>query len=82
MVSVSQEINTDEKFIEQWKIKRLMKKLDEARGNGTSFVSLYIPAKDAIDNHRKLLAQELAGADAIKSKQTKNSVQSAITSTI
>ena len=50
--------------------------------NGTSFVSLYIPAKDPIDKHRKTLASELAGADAIKSKQTRTSVQSAITSTI
>ena len=26
------DMNTDEKYIEQWKIKRLKKKLDEARG--------------------------------------------------
>ena len=32
MVQSVQDINTDEKYIEQWKIKRMKKKLDEARG--------------------------------------------------
>lgn len=45
-------------------------------------MSLFIPAKDPIEKHRKMLAQEHAGADAIKSKQTKTSVQTAITSTL
>jgi len=68
MVSAVEDINTDELYIEQWKIKRLMKRLEEARGNGTSFVSLYIPAKDPIDKHRKFLVQEMSKSDAIKSK--------------
>ena len=32
MVSAVEDINTDELYIEQWKIKRLMKRLEEARG--------------------------------------------------
>jgi peptide chain release factor subunit 1 len=39
---------TDDTQIEKWKVKRLIKNLDEARGNGTSFVSLYIPQKEVI----------------------------------
>jgi len=38
----------DEHHIEVWKVKRLIKKLQNARGNGTSFVSLYIPPKDQL----------------------------------
>lgn len=72
----------DEKHIEVWKVKRLIKKLQSARGNGTSFVSLYIPPKDTIGNKRQHLSQELAQAANIKSKQTRQSVESAITSTI
>jgi len=48
--------------------------------NGTSFVSLYIPAGDPIVKHMQLLTQELAGAESIKSRQTRQSVLSAITS--
>ena len=44
-------VETDEIHIEQWKIKRLIKKLQSARGNGTSFVSLYIPAGDPLNKH-------------------------------
>ena len=48
--------------------------------NGTSFVSLYIPPKETITKVSQMLGQELAGADNIKSRQTRQSVQSAITS--
>ena len=48
--------------------------------NGTSFVSLYIPAGDPINKHMQLLTQELAGAESIKSRQTRQSVLAAITS--
>ena len=48
--------------------------------NGTSFVSLYIPAKDQLNKVMGHLNQELAGAENIKSRQTRQSVISAITS--
>jgi len=41
---------SDETHIEMWKIKRLIKKLNMTKGNGTSFVSLYIPASKNLDN--------------------------------
>jgi peptide chain release factor subunit 1 len=72
---------TDEKHIEMWKIKRLIKKLQSARGNGTSFVSLYIPPKDQLNKVMQHLTIELAQAENIKSRQTRQSVCQAITST-
>lgn len=75
------EFYSDEKHIEMWKIKRLIKKLDNTKGNGTSFVSLYIPAKDNLAKINQMLVEELSGASQIKSRQTRQSVQSAITST-
>jgi len=49
--------------------------------NGTSFVSLYIPAKEKLEKINQMLTQELAGAESIKSRQTRQSVIQAITST-
>jgi peptide subunit release factor 1 (eRF1) len=47
--------------------------------NGTSFVSLYIPAKEQLARTNQMLVEELSGASQIKSRQTRQSVQSAIT---
>ena len=41
--------NIDNKHIEMWKMKRIMKRLDESKGNGTSMVSLVIPPKEKIE---------------------------------
>lgn len=38
--------NVDDKRIEMWKTKRLMKKLETAKGNGTSMVTFVIPPKE------------------------------------
>ena len=37
-----------EKNIEIWKVKKLIKSLEMARGNGTSMISLVIPPKGQI----------------------------------
>jgi len=71
----------EDRHIEIWKIKKLIQKLDTVKGNGTSFVSLYIPPKESMTLVMQRLAQELAQANNIKSRQTKQSVQTAITST-
>ena len=67
--------------IEQFKVKRLIKRLDAARGNGTSMISLVIPHKDDINRHRKILDEEQGTATNIKSRVNRLSVLSAITST-
>ena len=75
------EFYSDEKHIEMWRIKRLITKLNNTRGNGTSFVSLYIPCKDNFNKVTEMLTSELSAAAGIKSKQTRTSVCAAITST-
>ena len=46
--------------VEIWKIKRLIQKLDNCKGNGTSFVSLYIPPKENMNLVTGRLTQELS----------------------
>ena len=71
-----------DKNIEMWKIKKLVKKLESARGNGTSMISLIIPPKTQISQVSKMLAEEQGTASNIKSRVNRLSVLSAITSTI
>lgn len=73
--------NEVEKNIEIWKVKKLIKRLTEARGNGTSMISLIIPPKDQISRAAKMLAEEFGTASNIKSRVNRLSVLSAITST-
>ncbi|KAI7869537.1 eukaryotic peptide chain release factor subunit 1 [Spinellus fusiger] len=67
--------------VEIWKMKRLIKSLEAARGNGTSMISLIIPPKDQISRAVKMLADEYGTASNIKSRVNRLSVLSAITST-
>lgn len=41
-----------DKNVELWKIKRLIKSLEAARGNGTSMISLIIPVGIPCDGHK------------------------------
>lgn len=72
---------SENKHIEMWKIKRLINKLENTKGNGTSMVTLVIPPKDDVNRSMKLLANELSTAQNIKSRVTRQSVITAITST-
>ena len=72
---------SDNKHIEMWKVKKLISKLEHCKGNGTSMVSLIIPPKDDINKYGKLLTGEMSAAQNIKSRITKQSVVTAITST-
>ncbi|SAL98671.1 hypothetical protein [Absidia glauca] len=67
--------------IEIWKMKKLIKNLEAARGNGTSMISLIIPPKSQISMSAKMLADEYGTASNIKSRVNRLSVLSAITST-
>lgn len=71
----------EDKNIEQWKIKKLIKSLEAARGNGTSMISLIIPPKDQISRVAKMLGDEFGTASNIKSRVNRLSVLGAITST-
>lgn len=66
--------------VEIWKIKKLIKSLEAARGNGTSMISLIIPPKDQVSRVAKMLADEFGTASNIKSRVNRLSVLGAITS--
>jgi peptide chain release factor subunit 1 len=74
--------DSGDKAVEQWKIRRLIKTLDAAKGSGTSMISLIIPPKDQVSRVVKLLNDESATASNIKSRVNRLSVQSAITSVL
>ena len=40
--------NSSDKNVEMWKVKKLIKSLQAARGNGTSMISLIIPPGDQV----------------------------------
>ena len=70
---MSDETNSD-KNVEIWKIKKLIKSLQAARGNGTSMISLIIPPGDQISRVSKMLADEYGTASNIKSRVNRLSV--------
>ncbi|ORD99311.1 ERF1 [Hepatospora eriocheir] len=67
--------------IQAFRQKKLLKKLRDAKGNGTSMISLLIPPKDQIPNIQKMLVDEQGSASNIKSKSNRLSVLQAVTST-
>lgn len=78
---MSQPPDAAEQNIQMWKIKKLIKSLDSARGAGTSMISLIIPPKDQISRISAMLTQEYGTASNIKSRVNRLSVLAAITST-
>ncbi|KAH3762835.1 eukaryotic peptide chain release factor subunit 1 [Pelomyxa schiedti] len=67
--------------VRQFLIRKQVKALSEARGNGTSMISLMIPPRDKVSVVNKMLVEEMGTASCIKSRVNRLSVQSAITST-
>lgn len=78
---MSKDSDDAETAIEQWKIRRLIRTLDSARGNGTSAITLILNAKQDINFTNKMLTDEAGTASCIKSRVNRLSVLSAITST-
>ncbi|KAK4283332.1 hypothetical protein QN277_000293 [Acacia crassicarpa] len=70
----------NDKNIEVWKIKKLIKALEAARGNGTSMISLIMPPRDQVSRVTKMLGDEFGTASNIKSRVNRQSVLGAITS--
>lgn len=71
----------EEQNIQIWKVKKLVKSLDAARGAGTSMISLIIPPKSQVSQFSNMLTQEYGTASNIKSRVNRLSVLAAITST-
>ncbi|CDY34600.1 BnaC03g57000D [Brassica napus] len=59
--------------IEIWKIKKLIKGLESARGNGTSMISLIMPPRDQVSRVTKMLGDEYGTASNIKSRVNRQS---------
>ena len=66
--------------IELWKVKKLIKMLSEAKGNGTSMISLIIPPDKSLLVVNNMLTTEYGTATNIKSRVNRLSVLSAISS--
>ncbi|RHZ45857.1 hypothetical protein Glove_645g13 [Diversispora epigaea] len=81
MSQASAAADATDRNVEIWKVKKLIKSLEAARGNGTSMISLIIPPKDQISRIAKMLADEYGTASNIKSRVNRLSVLAAITST-
>ncbi|CAE7460613.1 ERF1 [Symbiodinium microadriaticum] len=79
--AIMSEQTAEDRQIEQWKVKRLVKMLDAARGNGTSAITLILNSKQDINLTNKMLTEEYGTASCIKSRVNRLSVLSAITST-
>lgn len=77
---IERESDADQE-VEKFKVRSLVKKLSEARGNGTSMISLIIRPKDDISRVMKLLTDEYGTAQCIKSRVNRQSVLDAITAT-
>ncbi|KAK3239138.1 translation termination factor eRF1, variant 2 [Cymbomonas tetramitiformis] len=74
------EADENDQMIQMWKVKRLVKALEAAKGAGTSMISLIMPPKDQISRMAKMLGDEIGTASNIKSRVTRQSVLGAITS--
>lgn len=73
-------IENDLSDIQLHRIKRLLLKLKNSSGQGTSMISLILPPKDQIARASKLLTTEYGTASNIKSRVNRLSVLQAITS--
>lgn len=69
----------DTKDLLVWKTKRLLKKLDTLSGQGTSMISLIVRPGEEIHKTKSMLATELGSASNIKSRENRQSVESALT---
>ena len=65
---------SSDKNVEIWKVKKLIKSLQAARGNGTSMISLIIPPGDQVSRVTKMLADEDGTTSNIKSHANRLSV--------
>ena len=76
------DLTAEERHIEMWKVKKLIKNLQKARGAGTSMISLILPPGTQVSLTSKMLNDEYGTASNIKSRVNRLSVLGAITSTI
>ena len=66
--------------VEMWKMRKVIKRLESARGNGTSMISIIIPARGQVARVSRMLTEEYGTAANIKNRVNRLSVLAAITS--
>lgn len=71
-----------ERNVEMYKLKKLINRLDQLKGSGTSMITLIINYKDQINQYMKMLVEEVGKASNIKSRVTRQNVTDALTSTM
>lgn len=64
----------------QFKVKRLIRYLDSAKGEGTSMISVIIPPGKKIADMQRQLVDQYGNAENIKDRVNRQSVQAGITS--
>lgn len=74
------EADQNEELVQQFKLKRMIKKLQEARGTGTSMISVITPGGKKVSDIQKMLQDEVGKADKIKDRVNRQSVIKAINS--
>nr|DAD39131.1 TPA_asm: hypothetical protein HUJ06_013454 [Nelumbo nucifera] len=57
-----------DKNMEIWKIRKLIKALESARGNGTNMISLIMPLRDQISEVTKMLGDKFGNASNIQNR--------------
>jgi len=71
----------EEEALRMWKLKKQIQMLENARGDGTSVITLIIPPNEQVSKVASMLTNEYGTASNIKSRVNRQSVQTAITST-
>lgn len=79
MDTTQKTISDDDNDIELWKLKKLVKKLEDARGSGTSMISLILTPNEQLSRIGKMLTEEYGTASNIKNRVNRQSVLDAIT---
>jgi peptide chain release factor subunit 1 len=69
-----------ENDLKKWKIKKLLKQLTTAKGDGTSMISIICAPNEQLSKINNMLTTEMGTATNIKSRTNRQSVLSAITS--
>lgn len=70
----------NDEYIKKWHDKQLLKQITQAKGNGTSLITLIIPAGSQISKTQQLLTDEYRASSNIKDHKNKLSVQNGIKS--
>ena len=74
-------MDPEQHYQEQYRLKRLIRKLQEAEGDGTSLISLIIPGGKKVSEFNQMLTEEQSKAENIKDRVNRLSVIEALVST-